>query len=145
MNIYGIIVILLVVFIVVYEMVPAAQSEIRDAMRKSRRRMRDMRQFIDDDDYDAIGKFQYSPFTMAEYLNRRDQCAWQDVRRRAEQRKQRGYGCVYWDGPDYHHPYQFWWQDGVMVRRRHNPKTHAPLDNDKVRRSRRWRLPFSFN
>jgi len=139
MNVYQVLIVLLVVFIIVYEMVPAAQAEIRDSMRKSRRRLVDLRQFIDDDDYDAVGRFQHSPFSMREYLDKRERCSWDDICERARRRRKHGWGCAYWDGPDYNHPYEFWWQDGCMVRRRHDPKTHAPIAHNHSRKKSKRR------
>jgi hypothetical protein len=122
MNVYQVLIIVIVLFILLHELVPPAQAEIRNAFTRGKARLHYLRAFIDDDDYDAIGHFRNNPFTMRAYLTDREQTTWRDIRQRARRRQRQGWGSVHFDGPDFASPCEFWWRSGCLVRRR------VPLD-----------------
>lgn len=135
MNVYQILIIILVVFILLYELVPSAQAEIREAFGKSRDRLHYLRAFIDDDDYDVVGHFSHNPFSMERYLTTRERLEWHQVRSRARRRQRQGWGSVHFDGPDISSPFQLWWRNGCLVQRRtqFRPESESAADVDRRR------------
>jgi hypothetical protein len=117
MNVYQILIITLVVFILLYEMIPAAQTKIQLALNGTHKRVKELREFIDDDDYNVLNEFCYCPFTMEEYLSERESSQWCEIKANARMRQRQGWGSPYFDGPDLLEPLRFWWHRGTLIRR----------------------------
>jgi hypothetical protein len=134
MNVYQAIILILVTFVIIYELVPAAQTKIQHALKGTRKRVKELREFVDDDDYNVLNEFSLCPFTMSEYLTRQDAQTWHKIRDRAQRRQRQGWGSPYTDGPDQLEPLRFWWHRGTLIRRDTNVMSYA-------RRRKRQRLP----
>ena len=117
MNVYQVLIIVLVVFVLLYEMIPAAQTKIQLSLHGSTQRVKDLREFIDDDDYNVLNEFCYCPFTMEEYLSEQESVQWNDIKESAMARQRQGWGSPYFDGPDHLEPLRFWWHRGTLIRR----------------------------
>lgn len=136
MNVYHVIILILVTFVIIYELVPAAQTKIQMALKGTYKRVKDLRAFIDDDDYNVLNEFSYCPFTMSEYLTRQDSQTWGKIRDRAQRRQRQGWGSPYTDGPDQLEPLRFWWHRGTLIRRDDHVHSHT-----RRRKRRRRRQP----
>lgn len=117
MNVYQVIILILVIFILLYELVPSAQAKIQQSLKNTRKRVKNLRAFIDDDDYNVLNEFCYCPFTMTEYLTKQECQTWNTIKLRAKQRQRQGWGSPYMDGPDQLEPLRFWWYRGTLIRR----------------------------
>lgn len=123
MNIYQLAILVLIVIILVYELVPATQSVLKRAMRKCRRRARNLRGFIDDDDYNVSREFSTCPFTLREYVSTQDSHTDETKSARARALCDQGWGGLYHNGPDVIQPGTHWWTDGECSLR------DVPLDS----------------
>lgn len=117
MNPYRVLLFLIVLLVLINEFVPAVHQKVRVALCGTHERIRELRAFIDDDDYNVMDEFSYCPFTMADYLSDQQQLRWRDICRRARRRQQQGWGSPYFDGPDQLEPLRYWWYQGELMER----------------------------
>jgi hypothetical protein len=118
MKVWQTILLILLGMIIVFEFVPAVQQKIHWSLRKWHRRLCDLRAFVDDEEYNVTQAMSNCPFTMSEYLQKREHETWEKIRQRAHTRRKEGWGSIDIDGPDQHEPLSFWWHQGTLIPRR---------------------------